>query len=84
MEQRNEVQECLNNDSGIATPVLEVGDVADPGLGGVGNLDDLMNVTNWNNVTPNVAVTGSMTSQTNVVGDVPLQFYRVMLLPAGP
>jgi hypothetical protein len=41
-EQRNEVQESLNNDSGIATPPVEVGDVADPGLGGVGDLGDLV------------------------------------------
>jgi len=38
---------------------------------------------NWNIVASNVMATGSITSQTNAVGNAPLQFYRITL-PQGP
>jgi hypothetical protein len=41
-KQRNKLIARLNNDGGIPTPLVEVGDVADPGLGGVGDLEDLV------------------------------------------
>ena len=34
----------------------------------------------WNTVSSNLTANGSITSQTNVVGDVPWQFYRVTIL----
>jgi hypothetical protein len=33
----------------------------------------------WINVSTNIIATGSMTSQTNAVGDEPKEFYRVVL-----
>ena len=38
---------------------------------------------NWNIVASNVMATGPITSQTNAVGNAPLQFYRITL-PQGP
>jgi len=36
--------------------------------------------TNWVNVQSNVTATGSITRQTNAIGNVPQQFYRVIYL----
>ncbi len=44
------------------------------------NLSD----TGWTTVSSNLTATGTTTSQTNVVGDVPCQFYRVMILQDDP
>ena len=38
--------------------------------------------TNWNTVLSNMTAIGPVTSQTNVIGNAPYQFYRVMLRPA--
>jgi hypothetical protein len=38
----------------------------------------------WNSLAPEVTATGPTASQTNAVGNAPQQFYRVMLVPAGP
>ena len=37
--------------------------------------------TNWSNILPTVTATGPTTSQTNAVGNLPQQFYRVTLVP---
>jgi hypothetical protein len=49
------------------------------GLQSSANLFD----TNWNLVFSNLTATGPITSQTNNVGEAPLQFYRIVILP-GP
>jgi hypothetical protein len=46
---------------------------------GLQNTTNLMG-TNWNTVLSNLTATGTITSQTNAVGDAPLQLYRVLLL----
>ena len=38
----------------------------------------------WNSLSPELTAAGPTASQTNAVGDAPQQFYRVMLVPAGP
>jgi hypothetical protein len=42
-----------------------------------------LTVAGWNDVMPNVTATDSLTSQTNAITDVPVQFFRVLLRPAG-
>jgi hypothetical protein len=42
--------------------------------------NDNLSDTNWNDVSPDVMATGSTTTQTNLLGDVPQRYYRVWLL----
>jgi hypothetical protein len=54
-----------------------------------GAIYELQSTTNlmrniWMSILPEVTATGSTASQTNFIGDIPAQFYRVMLKPAGP
>jgi len=41
---------------------------------------DTLDDSAWNNVEPDIPATGSSTSATNVVGDLPQRFYRVLML----
>jgi hypothetical protein len=42
---------------------------------------DTLNDSSWNNAEPDIPATGSSTTATNVVGDLPQRFYRVLMLP---
>jgi hypothetical protein len=42
---------------------------------------DSLNGTNWNNVSPDITATGSTITQTNILGNVPQRFCRVLLVP---
>ena len=41
---------------------------------------DSLSGTNWINVSPDVTATGPITTETNVIGNAPQQFYRIILL----
>jgi VCBS repeat-containing protein len=41
---------------------------------------DNLNNNNWNNAAPDLTATGPTVTQTNLLGNVPQQFYRVLLL----
>jgi hypothetical protein len=41
---------------------------------------DSLSGTNWINVSPDVTATGPITTETNVIGNAPQKFYRIILL----
>ncbi len=42
---------------------------------------DSLNGTNWNNVSPDITANGSTITQTNILGDAPQRFCRVLVVP---